>query len=1081
MTFPFNPTPMAEFLRLQILRSHALLDTPPELAYDNLARLAAHVCGTPMAIVNLIDEHRQWAKAAVGVPWVETPRQLSFCTHVVESEAPLIVADTHQDERFATHPFVVNAPHLRFYAGLPLRSPLGVVLGTLAVFDRVPRTLTAEQLALLEALAQQTIAQIELRFEQQHHRLTALRLAIAQQFSQLNTWQLYVNDDRLLWTEGVYRLLGLEPGTFGATLAAYLALVHPDDRPPVTAAFAQALQGGALDIEHRLLPPGQPLRHVRLAGQSFPGDRVLSPLVIGTLQDLTAEKQAQAQQQAQQQELRYTHDTLSFHLNNSPLAVIEWDWAFRVNRWSPQAEALFGWAEAEVLGRHPGDWLFTHGDDAAAVEQTMAQLLNGEAQRNVSFNRYLTRSGAVVHCEWYNSARLDDSGGLISIFSLVHDVTERVLAEQAMAAALAREQAARADLLLRTQELQRVNKQLQASRALARIGGRLGRLGGWAADLHRNEIYWSEEVFHILEWASDAAPTLANALSLHPPEHREQIGTAIATCAQQGTPFDLEVELYTATGRRLWARAMGEAERSATGDILRVLGAFQDISAQKQAESSVERFAARLRTTLESMTDAFYLLDDQWRFTYLNAEAERVLRRRPGELLGQVLWQAFPEARQLSLFSEYHRAVRDSQSRHFELYYAALGEWLDINAYPSTEGLAVYFRVISDRIALEERLRQTQRLESLGQLTGGVAHDFNNLLTVIMGNTELMVETLAGDSPLRPLAEMVNSAAQRGADLTQRLLAFARRQVLDPKPVDVNQLIASMTGLLCRTLGEHIEVVRLPGAHLWPALVDAAQLESALLNLCLNARDAMVQGGQLTLETRNTRLDEAYADQHGEARPGQYVLVTVSDKGSGIAPEHLSHVFEPFFTTKETGKGTGLGLSMVYGFAKQSNGHINIESEWGQGTTIRLYLPRYVGVDQDEAAAETMTTSLGGGEQILLVEDDDLVRSYVHNQLQQLGYQVIAASSGPAALAIIQQQPDIDLLFTDVVMPGGMSGRELGDAARQLRPQLKILYTSGYSEQAIVHQGRLDPGVTLLSKPYRRADLAQKIRDVLDG
>ena len=1079
MNRPALPPSISEQLRLQVLRSHYLLDTPAEAAYDDLVRLAAHLCQVPMAAVNLIDEHRQWSKAAVGLERLDTPRDISFCTHVVDGDAPLVVPDTHQDARFADNPFVVGPPHLRFYAGLPLRSPLGVTLGTLAVFDRVPHTLTAEQMALLEALAQQVMAQLELRFERIHHRLTALRLAVAQRFSQMNTWQFYIDENRLLWTEGIYQLTGLTADSFDETLESFVALVHPGDRQAVTAALVQAVQGQPLDLEHRLVRPDGEVRQVRLQGQSFAGDSVFAPMLVGTLQDLTADKLVQAQQQAQQQALRHAHDTLSFHIHNSPLAVVEWDWAFRVTHWSPQATALFGWSEAEVRGRHPGDWPFVYPDDAAIVEPVMAQLINGEARRNVSRNRNLTRSGAVVHCEWYNSARLDDDGNLVSIFSLILDVTERVEAEQAIAAGLARVQAAGAALRRRTEELQRANQQLRESRALARIGGRLGRLGGWAVDIDLSQVYWSEEIFRILEWASNDAPSLDNALKLYPAEYRQRIGAAIAACAQAGTPFDLELELYTATERRFWARAMGEAERNAGGDIVRVIGAFQDISAQKQAESALERFATRLRTTLESMTDAFYLLDDQWRFTYLNAEAERVLRRSPGDLIGQVLWEVFPEAQESQLYGEYHTALRDNQSRHFEFYYEPLHEWFDVNAYPSTDGLAVYFRVISDRIALEDRLRQAQRLESLGQLTGGVAHDFNNLLTVIMGNAELLAETLAPDSPLRPLAEMVNSAAQRGAELTQRLLAFARRQALDPKSVDVNQLIASMTSLLSRTLGEHIDVVRQPATDLWPALVDPAQLENALLNLCLNARDAMAQGGELMVETSNVYLDQDYADQHAEAEAGQYVLITVSDSGVGIAAENLPHVFEPFFTTKETGKGTGLGLSMVYGFVKQSDGHITIYSELGQGTMIRLYLPRYLGGEGDFSEIVPMIGAVGGNEWILLVEDDDLVRHYVQNQLEQLGYRVTAASSGPAALTIIQQQPEIDLLFTDVVMPGGMSGRELGDAARRLRPDLKILYTSGYSEHAIMHHGRLDAGVRLLSKPYRRADLAQKVRDVL--
>ena len=383
---------------------------------------------------------------------------------------------------------------------------------------------------------------------------------------------------------------------------------------------------------------------------------------------------------------------------------------------------------------------------------------------------------------------------------------------------------------------------------------------------------------------------------------------------------------------------------------------------------------------------------------------------------------------------------------------------------------------------LNERLRRAQRLEAVGQLTGGVAHDFNNLLTVVLGNAELLVE-LTHDKPQhRKLAEMISAAAQRGAELTQRLLAFARKQALVPKVVALNPLVAGLDPLLRRTLGEHIEIELIRAAGLWPALVDPGQLENALLNLCLNARDAMPAGGRLTLETANARLDADYAAAHIDVQAGQYVMVAVSDTGSGIAPDDLKRVFEPFFTTKATGKGTGLGLSMVYGFVKQSAGHVAIYSELGHGTTVRLYLPRASG--EDNAATDTDETAasaavLGGSGLILLVEDDADVRAYALSQLQGFGYTVIEAADGPTALAILQQRSDIDLLFTDVVMPGGMNGRVLADAARRLYPGLRVLYTSGYTENAIVHHGRLDEGARLLGKPYRRIDLDRAVRAAL--
>lgn len=381
---------------------------------------------------------------------------------------------------------------------------------------------------------------------------------------------------------------------------------------------------------------------------------------------------------------------------------------------------------------------------------------------------------------------------------------------------------------------------------------------------------------------------------------------------------------------------------------------------------------------------------------------------------------------------------------------------------------------------MNERLRQSQKLEAVGQLTGGVAHDFNNLLTVILGNAELLSEHLTDQQQLRMLADMTATAAERGAELTGRLLAFARRQPLEPKQVNLNRLIQGMDSLLRRTLPENIDIETVYAGGLWLCEADPAQLENALLNLAINARDAMTDGGKLTIETGNSLLDESYAGLHEEVVPGQYVLVSVSDTGCGMAPETVGRAFEPFFTTKQMGKGSGLGLSMVYGFTKQSGGHIKIYSEVGEGTTIKLYLPRAINSADALFEGHVAPVIERGDENILLVEDDPLVREHVCVLLKGLGYQVVTANHADDALDIIMQMPELDLLFTDIVMPGAMNGRQLADRARELRPGIRVLFTSGYTENAIVHHGRLDRGVHLLNKPYRRQELAAKVRKVLD-
>ncbi|HUR19172.1 MAG TPA: ATP-binding protein [Vicinamibacterales bacterium] len=391
---------------------------------------------------------------------------------------------------------------------------------------------------------------------------------------------------------------------------------------------------------------------------------------------------------------------------------------------------------------------------------------------------------------------------------------------------------------------------------------------------------------------------------------------------------------------------------------------------------------------------------------------------------------------------------------------------------------------VSERMKAEEALRQAQKMEAVGQLTGGIAHDFNNLLTIVIGNIELLQRRLPEDAGrLRRAADHAMQGARRAATLTQRLLAFSRRQALDPRPIDPNQLVQGMSELLRRALGETVVLETVLAGGLWRTTADPNQLENAILNLAVNARDAMPSGGKLTIETANTSLDEHYVEALAEpVPPGQYVLISVSDTGTGMDKATMDRVFEPFFTTKEAGKGTGLGLSQVYGFVRQSNGHARIYSELGQGTAVKIYLPRLLGADSGTIPAPSgMTTaSLGEGETILVVEDEHNLRHFTTETLRELGYVVLEAPDGHAALDVVHRHPEIALLFTDVVLGGGMNGRALADEVRRRRPNVRVLFTTGYTSNAIVHHGRLDPGVQLVGKPFTYVELASKVRSVLD-
>jgi PAS domain S-box-containing protein len=525
----------------------------------------------------------------------------------------------------------------------------------------------------------------------------------------------------------------------------------------------------------------------------------------------------------------------------------------------------------------------------------------------------------------------------------------------------------------------------------------------------------------------------------------------------------------------------------------------EDIAAKDHLEREIaerRRIAEVLDNTINSMVDAVLVADRDANIVLANRAAQRLMGITTGMTLAE--WptkqEIFTADGVTPLPLEQRPLMRAVRGETFEDFgivvrlpkasnastFSTTGGPLRRDADAYVGGVVVYHDV-TETVETERQLRQAQKMESVGQLTGGVAHDFNNILTVITGTIEILEEGVADRPELAAIAKMIDEAARRGSELTRNLIAFSRRQPLQPRKTNVNDLVVETARLLRPTLGENIEIESMLDDDASPALIDPSQLSTSLLNLAINARDAMPHGGKLTFETRDIVLDDSYAGMNAEVRPGTYVMIAVSDNGSGIPAGIIDKVFEPFFTTKMPGKGTGLGLSMVYGFVKQSEGHIKIYSEEGHGTAIKMYLPR--ATDQTEQAALRVPTEpiYGGYETILIVEDDALVRTYVMAQVKSLGYRTLSATNAAEALTLIDSDAPIDLLFTDIVMPGGMNGRQLADEACKRRPRLKVLFTSGYTENAIVHHGRLDPGVLLLAKPYRKQQLAQMIRAALNA
>ena len=1137
----------------------------------------------------------------------------------------------------------------------------------------------------------QAAAALEQVNQQIQERENALK--IAQRIGNMGSWQLQIDSQQLTWSDHIFTIFGTMRASFGGTFDDFFAYIHPDDQTDFMGHQQAVLAGDrSLDVQHRIIRADGQIRivHERAEIVETSQGRVLS----GTVQDITEQVQIKARASKSESLLKMAGQVAQFG-----------GWSVDLNtqqaEWSEEVCAIHG-----VLASGPISVSVEAAVNFYAPEyrHRVQTVFANCAQNGVPFDEELQIITAKGNRIWIRA--LGEAG---------RDATGRIVRVQGA--------------------FQNINAQKQLSKDLRLSQQNFQKLADALPD-----IVWTAEPDGVIDYASQAyyryrelAPAAANLQAqdwmqgLHP----DDIAPALVKwqqAVQTRQPFHTEYQIRRSDGDYRWHQVTAQPIYDETNTLIKWYGSALDIHDLKLAQASAQDLANRLSLTLESISDGFLTLDRDWRFTFVNNEAEHLLQRSRIELVGQNIWEKFPEAIHTDAFQNYHLAMATGASRSFEFFYPPLNAWFDVTAYPTAESLSVYFRDVTERRAadaqlrlletaisrindivlitenepldepgprilyvndaferrtgyrreevightprllqgdktsrrelsrirtaleqwqpvraelinytkagepfwlelditpitdstqwvthwvaierditerkqteaqlaqqaalldetqdaiivcdlnnlirlwnrsaqriygwtaaeaigqsvktlidggdtfaaaaiavrregvwngtmvhhrqdtstltaecnwtlvrdaegqpsaimavntditqrleLEQRLQQAQRLEAVGQLTGGIAHDFNNLLTVILGNAELLTEQLRDLPHLLPLAQTTVTAAQRGADLTHRLLAFARRQALAPRVTQTNALLAEIDPLLRRTLSANINLELVQGGGLWLCFIDPSQLESAVLNLCLNARDAMPTGGNITIETANTYLDRAYTDQHNDIEPGQYVRIAISDSGEGIAPENLTQVFEPFFTTKGAGQGSGLGLSMVYGFIKQSGGHIKLYSELGEGTTVKLYLPRTYDTQVEALPNPSPTAVSGGSETILVVEDDDLVRTYVERQLRSLGYQVIIARNGGEALQALYRQPQIDLLFTDVMMPGGMNGPQLAQAAQQLRPGLKLLYTSGYTENAIVHQGRLDPGVHLLNKPYRLQDLAQAIRRVLSA
>ncbi|MDP2289628.1 MAG: PAS domain-containing protein [Actinomycetota bacterium] len=810
----------------------------------------------------------------------------------------------------------------------------------------------------------------------------------------------------------------------------WLTMLHPDDRSTALAAWVAALSdGSAYSTEFRLRRHDGRYRWHQLAGQPVHADDGTVAAWYGTAVEVDDSRREQHLVVAENRLLEAV-------AGGGSLPDVLADTATML-------EGLVG-----------GSWTVAPVDDDVAVVAATPFV------RTVSDSR--GRAAVVV--------RRTDAGPPIDTDDLV--VVDRAV--QLLAIALERD---------------RVDTELRDAATTLRLATRLTRIGAWSVVLGDDTAVWSDEVCDIHGVPQGSAPLADDTVDYYVPEDRALVRRTFRECVIDGVSFDIEARITRPDGTEAWVRSAGEPQRGPDGRVIAVRGALQDISEWKAAQAAVRDTERRFSDIAKATSDVVWEFDVTTNTIWRSSGLPEVFGPG-GEDSYEPLWadRVHPDdgdrvngAIQEALTTRAANFSVECRIRRLD------GGWSEVRlgAALSWDGERMVRMVgnvvdVSTERELERQRLQGQRLEAIGQLTGGVAHDFNNLLAVIMGGAEVLELELRDSPDTRDVAAMIRKASERGAELTRRLLAFARRQPLEPAALDVHALLAGLDVLLRRTLGTDLEVEYVRAGGLWPAMADAPQLEAAVLNLCLNGRDAMPAGGRLTIETANSHLDHEYAGSHPGVAPGQYVMIAVSDTGTGMTPEVAAQVFEPFFTTKRRGAGTGLGLSMVYGFVKQSAGHVKVYSEVGEGTTVRLYLPRSF-EQPASSVAPAGEEMVGGDETILVVEDDGEVRDHVVRQLEHLGYAVRAAENADVALAALEADPAVHLLFTDVVMPGSINGRQLADVVAQRWPSIRVLFTSGYTENAIVHHGRLDPGVQLLVKPYRLKDLADRVRSVLDA
>lgn len=754
--------------------------------------------------------------------------------------------------------------------------------------------------------------------------------------------------------------------------------------------------------------------------------------------------------------LREHAERASMHRRNQSIVegsgegLLELDNVGTVLYGNPAAAKMLGYSPEELPGLDYRVLINTHEDGNTRTDPVRKVRYTTDMMRGVG--ALLRRKNGQYRPVEYRILPVTEQGVSVGTILVFRDVTERV----------------RLDHLL---------KDLQMT----------ARIGGWEFDVQTGNTHWTEALYAICGLPLDHPVKFGSLRERFDRPEQNKLDAAVKKAMDSGAETDMHLPFIRAGGRQCWARVIIKGERRGR-QTARLHGTVQDVTDLVVAERQLRETRDFFELTLNAVPIPINYVDRDFVVTYANRALEEWLDRPRSDLIGRSACEVLDAESVAKIRSHLETVFRGEAvyMRQSGMRNDVMREWENhlvpqVDAHGVVMGFFYIIYDLTEQKRLEARLLQSQKMEAIGQLTGGIAHDFNNLLGVVIGNLQLLERSVAQTPALTRKVHTAMRAAVRGADLTRRLLAFARREILDPTVLDLNRQLSGLSELMQRTLGDSIEVRMDQAPELWHTLADAGQFENAILNLAINARDAMPEGGRLTVRTENTTLDTVFCADHPQIEPGEFVSISVSDTGIGIDREVLQHVFEPFFTTKESGKGSGLGLAMVHGFAEQAEGVATIESIPGTGTTVRILLPRCHEEHLDYVDTIVTKIAPGGTETILVVEDDADLRETVATALRQLGYRALVAANAAAALRILSSDDEvIDLLFTDVMMPGGMLGPALAKRARELRPKIGVLLTTGYAENAVLAGTVELTSADIIIKPYRNEDLATRIRHVLD-